>query len=174
VNSACAIDGGKMIEPKIVQIEKEINCLGLSIRTTDKTVYKDLPHLYEKYMRLKDEGKIKNIKEPWEYVSLSNNYSGSKSWDYYTGYVVTGYEEDRNELIRFSVPAGTYAIFEIRSKSKFLFGFKMGRMKQYIYTKWLPQSGYEFTNCDYEYNNAEMHQKSPYDIDLYIGIKRKC
>ena len=162
-----------MIEPKIIQIEKEIDCLGLSIRTTDKTVYQDLPRLYEKYMKLKDEGRVKNIKEPWEYISLSNNYSDSESWDYYTGYVVTGNEANQDELICFSVPAGTYAIFEIRCKSKFFFGFKMGRMKRYIFTKWLPQSGYEFTGCDYEYNNAEMHQKNTYDIDLYIGIKKQ-
>jgi len=107
-----------MIEPKIIQIEKEIDCLGLSIRTTDKTVYQDLPRLYEKYIKLKDEGRVKNIKEPWEYISLSNNYSDSESWDYYTGYVVTGNEANQDELICFSVPAGTYAIFEIRCKSK--------------------------------------------------------
>ena len=167
------IGGREMKEPKIVEFNKNLEAVGLMTRTTAKTVYKDLPRLYAEYMAIKDSSGIKNIKNPWEYISLSNNFEGGSSWDYYTGYVVTSYEGSSEKLVKFSMPAGRYAVFPLRCKHKIFFGFKMGRMKQYIYKKWLPASGYEFAGYEYEYNNEAMHKISPYNIDLYVGIKKK-
>jgi predicted transcriptional regulator YdeE len=138
-----------------------------------ETVYKDLPKVYKRYMALKESGQVKYIKEPWEYVSLSMNFDSSQAWDYYTGYVVGKFDPEANHLVNFKVPKGDYAVFEIRCKSKFFFGWKIGKLKRYIYTKWLPASEYEFTGFEYEYNNEEMARKSAYDIDLYVGIRKK-
>ncbi|MEJ2629604.1 MAG: GyrI-like domain-containing protein [bacterium] len=98
-----------MKEPKIVEINKNLEAVGLMTRTTAKTVYKDLPKLYAEYMAIKDSKGIKNLKNPWEYISLSNNFEGSSSWNYYTGYVVTSYEGSSEKLVKFSMPAGRYA-----------------------------------------------------------------
>lgn len=160
-----------MVEPKIVKIEQDITAAGLMIRTTQKTVYKDLPKVYAEYMAIKDKDGIRTIKSPWEYVSLSRNFEGVDSWDYYTGYVVTAYAGVPDTLVRFSVPAGTYAVFPIRCRFKPFFALKIGRMKRHIYKKWLPGSGYAFAGHEYEYNNEAMHAVSPYDIDLYVGIR---
>ena len=174
VLSLIMLTGGEVnMQPRFVNVRNEIKCAGLKIRTTRKTVYKDLPQVYDRYMALKDSGQVKFIKEPWEYVSLSMNFEGSQAWDYLTGYVVEKFDPDAVGLVNFEVPQGDYAVFEIRCKRKILFGWKMGKLKRYIYTKWLPASEYEFTGFEYEYNNEEMARKSVYDVDLYVGIKEK-
>jgi predicted transcriptional regulator YdeE len=167
------IGGIEMKEPKIVEIKESMEAIGLMTRTTAKTVFKDLPKLYAEYMAIKDSSGIKNLKSPWEYISLSKNFEGGNTWDYYTGYVVTSYEGSSEKLVKFSMPAGMYAVFPLRCKYKIFFGFKMGRMKQYIYKKWLPTSEYEFAGYEYEYNNEAMHKINPYYVDLYVGIRKK-
>jgi len=165
--------GEKSMQPRFINVQDDIICTGLKIRTTRKTIYKDLPKVYASYMSMKEKGQVNYIKKPWEYISLSMNFDSSQAWDYYTGYVVEKFEPDAVKLVNFEIPQGDYAVFEIRFKSKIFFGWKMGKLKRYIYTKWLPASGYEFTGFEYEYSNEEMARKSIYDIDLYVGIKKK-
>lgn len=162
-----------MNAPDFVEIDHEIIAAGLSIRTTFKTVFKDLPAVYNRYMDIKRKNPIQNLKSPWEYVSLSKNFDADKSWDYFTGHVITGSDGQNKGLVQFSVPPGLYAVFHIKCKTKLLLGFKMGSSKRYIYDQWLPKSGYDFAGYEYEYNNEEMWKESPYNIDLYVGIKKK-
>ena len=161
------------IEPRIVTVNKEMDCLGLKTRTTVKTVYQDLPKLYDRYMDAFRKNLITNVKRPWEYISLSQNYDKDFSWDYYTGHVITKYGEIYGDLVKFSVPKGDYAVFEVRCKREMFFGIKVGMIKKYIYTKWLPGSGYEFAGYEYEYSNEDMKKKGSHNVDLFVGIKRK-
>lgn len=163
-----------MKEPRIVDVERGFDCAGLSARTSDKTVFRDLPVLYAKYMKLKDGGALRNLKEPWQYVSLSTDFSSdNSSWTYLTGHVVTKFANASEGVVSFSTPPGKYAVFALRCRSKALFGFRMGMLKRFIYAKWLPASPYEFAGYEYEYNDESMHALSPYDIDLYVGIREK-
>ena len=161
------------IQPRISIVNKEINCLGLMIHTNIKTVYKDLPKVYDRYMNLFNKNLISNIKRPWEYISLIQNYDTNMTWDYYTGHVITKYEDIYEDIVKFKVPEGEYAVFEVRCKKQIFFGIKIAKIKKYIYTNWLPKSEYEFSGYEFEYNNEEMKKKSPYDVDMYIGIKKK-
>lgn len=164
----------QVTEPTIVTVEEPMYCVGLKITTSEKTVSRDLPYLYAKYMKIKEEGKVKHIKEPWEYISLSNNFSEKgTTWDYYTGYRITDYENTSNDLIPFSIPAGQYAVFQIRGINKLFLSIKMSQLKRYIYTQWLTRVQYEFTGYEYEYSTQAMHQIHPSDLDLYVGIKAK-
>lgn len=164
--------GGGMKEPKIVDVERGFDCAGLSARTSDKTVFRDLPVLYAKYMKLKDGGALRNLREPWQYVSLSADFSDdTSSWTYLTGHVVTKYADGPAGIVSFSTPPGKYAVFALRCRSKLLFALKMGSLKRFIYAKWLPASPYEFAGYEYEYSDEAMHARSPYDIDIYVGIR---
>jgi predicted transcriptional regulator YdeE len=159
-----------MKEPRIVQAKKGMLVAGLTARVTMRNVYRELPKLYARYLGLKAEGKVANLKSPWEYVSLSDAFSGIDSWDYHTGYMVTSAEGQYEGLELFYVPEGSYAVFELRCRSKLLFGMMMGRLKRYIYRSWLPGSGYVFSGCEFEYSNQSM--ACPFDIDLHVGIRR--
>lgn len=159
-------------EPQIINLDKEFNCLGMVINTNDKKMMSDLPKLYSELMNYKNNKSIPEMKNPWEYVSLSTNFDDKQNFDYFTGYVVTKSSENA-DLKKFSTPKGTYAVFKIRNKNKIFFGLAMGLTKKFIYTEWLPKSKYEFGGYDFEYNNEEMNKTNPYDIDLYVLLKEK-
>jgi predicted transcriptional regulator YdeE len=166
--------GCGMKEPRILDVERGFDCAGLSARTSDKTVFRDLPVLYAKYMKLKDGGALRNLKAPWQYVSLNTDFSSdNSSWTYQTGHVVTMFADESEGVVSFSTPPGKYAVFALRCRSKALFGFRMGMLKRFIYAKWLPASPYQFAGYEYEYNDESMYARSPYDIDLYVGIREK-
>ena len=50
----------------------------------------------------------------------------------------------------------------------------MGRMKRYIYTEWLPKSGYEISDIigDFELHDDRSLGKHP-EINLYVALKEK-
>jgi predicted transcriptional regulator YdeE len=161
-------------EPEIKTVNQEISCLGMMTRTNSKDIMKDLPKLYERYMDYKKNNEIPALRKPWEYVSLSKNFKDDLSFDYFTGYVVDKINPSTSEpLISFSTPSGTYAVFKIQAKNKLFFGLTMALTKKYIYQTWIPNSKYEFSGFEYEYNNEEMNKINPYNIDLYVGLKAK-
>ena len=162
-----------MIEPKIMEVKKEIKCSGLMNKVNMKNVYKMVPKLLDDYRKRCGENLNPNLKRPWQYISLSSNYQGNMSWDYYTGHVVNGFENEPEGLTHYEVPKGDYAVFEIREKSAMFFSIKMGRIKKYIYNEWIPKSKYNFSGYEFEYNDESMKQRNPNDVDLYVGIKEK-
>jgi predicted transcriptional regulator YdeE len=161
------------IEPRIVTLDKSYKVIGLSIRTGMNSVYTDVPKVLQELSSLDEKIGIPNKKQPWEYISLSNNFTDDKTWDYYTGYAVTKSESIPKEFIFFETPAGDYAVFPVRCRVKYLLGLVIGRTKKYIYTKWLPESKYEFMGCEFEYTDEEMFNENANSLDLYVAIKEK-
>lgn len=160
-------------EPEIIAIDKPMTAAGLVMTTGMKTIFKDVAKILRKYMDCKSKYGLPHQKEPWEYVSLSKNFMGDHTWDYYTGHVVARADHLPEVFQAFEVPAGSYAVFHVRPKFKFLLGPQIGKMKKYIYTKWLPASQYDFAGCEYEYNNEEMFRMNPSFVDLYVAVKAK-
>lgn len=164
---------GKSVDPKIVTVPEPIQAAGLQMRTGIKSVYRDVAAILKNYMDLKSRHGMPSLKEPWEYVSLSRNFDGIRTWDYLTGHVVTSDEGLPDVFIRFDVPAGDYAVFPVRPGHKFLLGPAIGNIKRYIYTQWLPSSGYEFAGYEFEYNDESLFRESPNFVDLYVAVKKK-
>jgi predicted transcriptional regulator YdeE len=162
-----------VLEPTIVILGEPITATGLFVRTGMKSVFSDVTKILKKYMSYKDKYGIPNQKEPWEYVSLSTNFNGTQTWDYFTGHAVTNIENVPEIFIPFEIPSGTYAIFPIRPKYKFMLGLSIAKIKRYIYTTWILKSKYEFAGYEFEYNNEKLFKESPHFIDLYVGIKEK-
>lgn len=165
---------GKGSGPEIVTLSEPIKAIGLLTKTGMKTVFRDITEILKKYMGYKDKHGIPNQKKPWEYVSLSTNFNEYKSWDYYTGHVVSEIADNIPEVfIPFEVPAGSYAVFKIRPRFKFLLGMEIGKTKRYIYNEWLKKSEYEFTGSEFEYNDEKMFSENPHYINLFVAVKRK-
>lgn len=161
-------------EPRIVELAEPIQAVGICSATGAATVYRDLPKIFKEFMEIYDRAGIPNRKEPWEYVSLSDYFDETgQTWNYYTGYVVSSDGGIPGEMILFAVPEGTYAVFPLRCKNGADLGRTMGSLKRYIYRKWLPASGYDFTGYEFEYNNEAMREAGHFDIDLYVGIREK-
>lgn len=160
-------------EPEIVEVGEPIKAIGLSVQTGMKSVFKDVTDILKKYMSYKDQYGIPNQKEPWEYVSLSKNFNEYKTWDYLTGHVVSDINNVPEVFVSFEIPAGTYAVFQIRPRYKFLLGLAIGKTKKYIYSNWFLKSKYEFAGLEFEYNDEKLFKENPHFIDLYVAVKEK-
>ena len=167
------MDISKIKEPEVISLDKPIIVLGLTIRTGMKSVFKDVTKILKQYMCYKEKYGIPDQKVPWEYISLSRNFSDDQTWDYLTGHVVNSIEKSPGIFTAFEVPTGKYVVFSIRPRLKFMLGFTIGKTKKYIYEVWLPKSEYEFSGYEFEYNNEKMFNENPHYIDLYVAVNEK-
>lgn len=163
------IDG---TEPRLVDLDQPMHLIGLSVDTTEKRIYRDVPRLGQVYQKRKSE--IPNKRHPWVFAAVSQGYDPvTGSLTYTMGDVVTSLESIPAGLIGFDIPAGKYAVFPVRPRNRLGWPFAIGDAKRYIYTVWLPQSGYEpaGTIDDFEYHDARSTDKRHPEIDLYVAIK---
>jgi predicted transcriptional regulator YdeE len=161
------------LEPKIVTLANSIKFVGLSVKTDVRRIYGDAAKLGKEYSQFKETHRISNLREPWAFVAYSKDFNEeTKSWEYIMGDVVTSLDSVPEGLRGYEIPAGTYAIFPIRAKCKFLWGLEIGRMKRYIFSNWVPNSKYESTGSDFEYHDEKSTGKNP-TIDLYVAIREK-
>lgn len=162
-------------EPKIVTLDKPIKFIGLGIKTSNKTIYEDVKIVTSEYNSVKKKNMIPNKQEPWNFVAVSRNYNTKTGiFEYIVGDVVTKTDSIPTGLQSYEIPSLTYAIFPIRPKSSVAWGMTIGRMKRYIYTKWMPKSGYEPAGIidDFELHDDKSFGKHP-EISLYVAIKKK-
>jgi AraC family transcriptional regulator len=162
-------------EPQIVKIDEPIKLIGLEITTNDKDIYKDVGRVASNFNEIKKDHPVPHLKQPWASINISKDYDiETKEFKYIVGDVVTDAGSIPDGLHYYEVPALTYAVFPIRPKSKFAWGITMGRMKRYIYTGWLPESGYEPSEIigDFELHDDRSLGKNP-EINLYVALKEK-
>jgi predicted transcriptional regulator YdeE len=162
-------------EPKIVKLNEPIKLIGLEINTNDKEIYKDVGLVASKFNEIKKNNPIPYLKQPWASINISKDYNvEAKTFKYIVGDVVSQVDSIPVGLYYYEVPAITYAVFPIRPKSKIAWGITMGRMKRYIYTEWLPKSGYETSEIigDFELHDDRSLGKKP-EINLYVALKEK-
>ncbi|MDC7126510.1 MAG: GyrI-like domain-containing protein [Spirochaetales bacterium] len=163
-------------EPEIKRIKKPIFFIGLEMNTTDRTIGRDIGILGKKFNKIKSEYPIENVKVPREFVAVTKDYDPVKGrMKYMMGDIIS--EESKEchpDLNTFQIPEGKYAVFVVKPKTSFLWGYTLGNMKQYIYRKWLPSSGYinAGTIDDFEYHDQRSLLKKP-EIDLFVAIKDK-
>jgi AraC family transcriptional regulator len=163
-------------EPRIVELEKPITIIGMSVETTLKSIYRDVPRLGKQYKELKDSQPIPNTKEPWGFAAVSRGYDpATGAMTYMMGEVVTSAAEVPDGMSAFEIPAITYAVFPVRPKNKRGWGMAIANAKGYAYTAWLPKSGYEPAGVidDFEYHDERSTRERSPEIDLYVAIKRK-
>jgi len=164
------------VEPQITTLKEPTYIVGISVCTNDKDIYKDAGRIGMEFETLKKKIAIPNVKKPWGFIAVSRNYDPKTGkFEYIIGDIVTSALEVPQELIAFEIPAITYAIFPIKPKAGFLWGYTIGQIKRYIYTEWLPNSHYAPAGIidDFEcHDERSLDKKSP-RIDLFVAIKKK-
>jgi predicted transcriptional regulator YdeE len=110
-------------EPRMITLDAPMKVIGVSMRTSMKTICKDAVTLGKEYRKIKAQNLIKNRRTPWLFVAISTNLSEDKtSWDYTRGDVVTTFDNIPEGLTVFEILCMTYAVFTIRPKFGFLWG----------------------------------------------------
>lgn len=70
------------------------------------------------------------------------------------------------------LPAGLYAETTVRPVLGFLWGPAIGRAKGAFYAQWLPSSGYDARNLEFEYHDARSTGKGR-SIQLFFAIENR-
>ena len=107
-------------------------------------------------------------------ASILPFYVVSKDYDEATGRSILfiGTDNEHPALACCALPEGVYARMTIRPKLGFLWGMAIGEAKRYFYTTWLPASGYEAVNLEYELHTEKSVGKQP-SVDLLFAIRAK-
>ena len=163
-------------DPDLVVLKSPVKMAGVSINTSMKTIFKDAATLGKQYKSVKDRNIVKHKTVPWAFVAISKNFTNQgNNWDYLMGDVVDSFDSQPDELVCFEIPARTYAVFKISPRFSFLWGPAIGLTKKFVYTEWLPQSGYETDSDvigDFEYHDERSLARKPV-IELYVAVKKK-
>ena len=162
-------------EPNIIKLDQTIHVIGLEINTDDKAIYQDVSKVAVQFNEIKKVYPIPNLKEPWASINISKDYNPEKgTFTYVVGDVVNVVDTIPPGLKSYEIPPLTYAVFPIRPKSNIAWGITMGRMKKFIYTEWLPNSGYSPSGTfgEFELHDERSLGKHP-EINLYVAIKEK-
>jgi predicted transcriptional regulator YdeE len=163
-------------DPRIVELEKPIMIVGMSVETTLKKIYRDVPALGLQFKELKRAHPIPNKKEPWAFAAVSRGYDPTTgAMTYMMGDVVTSIGAIPEGMQAFEIPAIQYAVFPVRPKNPAGWGLAIANAKGYAYTSWMPRSGYEPAGIidDFEYHDERAERKRNPEIDLYVAIKPK-
>jgi len=164
-------------EPRIVDLEQPITIIGMSVDTTLKRIYRDVPALGRQFRALKAVHPIPNRKQPWAFAAVSRDYDPTTgAMTYMMGEVVTSAAEVPEGMQAFEIPAITFAVFPVRPKVRAGWPLAIANAKGYAYTSWLPRSGYEPAGVidDFEYHDERSERKRDPEIDLYVAVRRKA
>ena len=166
----------KDTKPRIIDLDQPIKIVGMAVDTDVKNIYRDVPRLGKRFVNYKKENEIPNKKHPWVFTAVSKDFDEDRqTFTYIIGDVVTSFADIPTGLITFEIPALTYAVFPIRPKNRLGWGIAIGAAKKFVYTNWLPNSGYQSAGLidDFEYHNERSISKRNPEIDLYVAIKAK-
>lgn len=164
----------KHAEPVLVTLPEPIRVIGVSERTNENTIFKDARELGKRYDLIKKSGVIPHKRDPWAFAALSRDYRDDGSWEYLMGDVVTSLDTIPTGLSECEIPAGLYARFAIQPRFAFLWGPALGLTKKFIFSEWLPTSGYELDGSvvgDFEYHDQRSLGKNA-EIELYVSIRK--
>ncbi len=133
-------------------------------RSSDKTQSRDIPALAKKYY----ETIGKRSGEIIPFFVISQGYDKTAG-DFMLSIGGLGAHE---KLEKLTIPRGLYGKVTIKPKLCFIWGLSIGEAKRAFYTEWLPLSGYESLNMEYEYHTEASSGKSS-EIDILFAIQEK-
>lgn len=143
--------------------QPEQTLYGLHQPSSDRTQSKDIPALSKQFYS--QIGAESGTVLPF-YVVSREYRPDDGSFALFVG------GEQSGKLESEILPAGTYAVISVRPRLGFLWGPAIGQAKRWFYTRWLPDSGYEAVNLEYERHTQHSVGRHP-SIELRFAVRRK-
>lgn len=139
---------------------------GIWMKSNYKHISRDISKLSKEYYEI--EKKKKEEVSPF-YVLLTNHKENTGDCQIL---VASTIEDNENGLEKYKLQAGTYASITVKPKFNFLSENIISEARKYFYKKWLPSSGYESLNFDYELHSEQSKELNS-TLEIVFGIK-KC
>lgn len=126
------------------------------------------PKFWNKYNSRKWSKKLSGGKVCEDYGISAWNKNENKL-DYFIGIRKNNALGDTDGTVELSIPGGLYAVFTTPRTSHFDFVNTIHRTWNYIYNKWLPNSGYRHTGgCEFE---SYVEESRAYSEKIYIPLE---
>ncbi|MGB7539681.1 MAG: GyrI-like domain-containing protein [Anaerolineales bacterium] len=95
--------------PRIVDLECPIQIVGMTMDTSMKGIYRDIPAIGKKFLEYKKVHAVPARKEPWSFAAVSRGFDkATGAFSYTIGDVVTSLENIPAGLTSFEIPAIRY------------------------------------------------------------------
>ena len=149
------------MEPKIVE-RGGFTIIGMKYR--GKNENSEIPRMWEilnpRACEIKDR-----VDDRVAYGISANMDESTGTFDYIAGFEVSHAEEIPEEMVRFEIPGGKYAVFRTTLP-------QLGETFMYAYRTWVPQSGYQLTGRpDFEVYDKAFDPHDPNsEFDVYVPI----
>jgi predicted transcriptional regulator YdeE len=150
-------------EPKITS-KPAYTVIGMKYR--GKNEHEEIPQLWGKFMDR--AGEIKDKIDPDICYGICDNYDeASGDFDYVAAFEVGGASETPDGMVKWDVPAQTYAVFTCTLPT-------IREAYDYAYKSWLPESGYQRTaGVEFELYDQEFDPRVPSSpMYLYVPVKK--
>jgi AraC family transcriptional regulator len=161
-------------EPQIVDLPSPILIVGVSVETTLRRIYRDVPALGRRFKALKVQHPIPDLQDPRGFAAVSRGYDAlTGAMTYMMGDVVITAKDTPEGMLTFAIPAITYAIFPVRPRNRRSWGMAIANTKGYAYTAWMPKSGFEPAGVidNFEYHDQRSKDAPRPAIHLYVAIQ---
>jgi AraC family transcriptional regulator len=155
------------IEPNIVK-KAEFLVIGPAIKCTieDEENIKRIPLFWEEEMAKNTLDKIPNAVNPTTCYGVCMDFESPK-FTYMIAKEVSSLDDVPDDMIGRTVPAATYAVFTARGPCT----KAIQDTTRYIYSTWLPESGYEHAmTADLEVYDERCSDDDTSEVDIYIPI----
>lgn len=175
--------GGIVMQPKIIQ-KQPFTIAGKTFESAiEKILYtRDAPAFWDQRISADEsiERTLYGLLAPKEHGEYCINLSNAQINDYFTYLFAVNYDQNTpipDGLIKFRVPAATYAVFKTPSVKTEQFVSAIKGTWQYILENWLPHSLYEVDEkgYDFEYYDEHCHdwEYEKIVMEIYLPIKNK-
>lgn len=153
----------KRYKVRIIEQNEQV-IFGLSTESSDQSQIRDIPALSRRFY-------ARFIGKVLPFYVVSRDYDPlTKRFTLFVGGKLRLYNKDLQQMI---LPAGSYGKIEVRPKFGFLWGPAIGEAKQWFYTRWLPKTGWEPVNLEYELHTARSTGKQP-TVAILFAIRPKA
>lgn len=150
------------MQPEIVT-KPAFTVIGLLLHT--KPMATEIPQLWDKFVPRMDE--IAHVAEPHVSYGLMQHDGSMTQLDYMAGSSVTQADEVPAGMVRWDVPANTYAVFETNIAT-------IGETFGYIYNTWLPTAAYQPVAAPYFERYGEKFSPDNPVLAIYIPVQKKA
>lgn len=158
------------MEPKIVDLD-EFNIIGIQVvgSPVDGSFGTTWPVLFERHSEI--TSKV-GMKTSYGVQSYSKELMKSGVWKYTAGLETTNAKNIPEGMSIISIPSNQYAVFEYKGA----ISSELGKKFEYIYKKWLPESGYILAG-QYDFEKYDARFKGPKNpesiLEIYVPVKKR-
>ncbi len=162
------LKGGYFMEPEIIDVE-EIKVIGIELRTSfDDAEYSlAIKELWNRYINEKIGDSIPNQMNPYATLGVNMDFNQEGDFSYLICKEVNSFSEIPQGMVGKTIPKSKYAIFTATGKRKANVGSSLGRVWNYFFTTWLPQSGYTQKGISSPNSPSPYDDQAVPDFELY-------